>query len=70
MKAFGYNLDDMQWFTVNAMKSAFIPFDARRALIDDVITSGYTTLKVEAGVLSPEPTGLRAGWQSLPPQTR
>ena len=35
--AFGYGLDDFQWFTVNAMKSAFIPFDERLALIDDVI---------------------------------
>ena len=23
--AFGYGLDDLQWFTVNAMKSAFLP---------------------------------------------
>ena len=44
-EAFGYTLDDMCWFTVNAMKSAFIPFDARRALIDEVIKPGYTTLK-------------------------
>ena len=33
-EAFGYGLDDLQWFTVNAMKSAFIPFDERLALID------------------------------------
>jgi adenosine deaminase len=44
-EAFGYTLDDMCWFTVNAMKSAFIPFEARRALIDEVIKPGYTTLK-------------------------
>lgn len=44
-EAFGYTLDDMRWFTVNAMKSAFIPFDARRTLIDEVIKPGYTTLK-------------------------
>ena len=44
-EAFGYTLDDMCWFTVNAMKSAFIPFDARCALIDEVIKPGYTTLK-------------------------
>ncbi len=48
MKAFGYNLDDMQGFTVDAMRSAFILLDARRALIDDVVTPGYTTHKVEA----------------------
>ena len=44
-EAFGYTLDDMCWFTVNAMKSAFIPFDARCALIGEVIKPGYTMLK-------------------------
>ena len=44
-EAFGQILDDMWWFTANAMKSAFIPFDARRGLIDEVIKPGYTTLK-------------------------
>ena len=29
------------WFTVNAMKSAFLPFDERLAMIDDVIKPGY-----------------------------
>ncbi|MGD9483461.1 adenosine deaminase [Streptomyces sp. TRM70308] len=42
---FGYTLDDMQWFTVNAMKSAFIPFDERLAMINDVIKPGYAELK-------------------------
>jgi adenosine deaminase len=45
--AFGYTLDDMQWFTVNAMKSAFIPFDERLAMINDVIKPGYAALKSE-----------------------
>jgi adenosine deaminase len=43
-EAFGYDLRDFQWFTVNAMKSAFIPFDERLALIDDVIKPGYAAL--------------------------
>ena len=43
-EAFGYDLDDFRWFTVNAMKSAFIPFDERLALIEDVIKPGYTAL--------------------------
>ncbi|MFI9204671.1 adenosine deaminase [Streptomyces sp. NPDC053048] len=47
VKAFGYSLDDMQWFTVNAMKSAFIPFDERLAMINDVIKPGYAELKSE-----------------------
>ncbi|MGW5419700.1 adenosine deaminase [Streptomyces sp. NPDC003943] len=45
--AFGYTLDDMAWFTVNAMKSAFIPFDERLAMINDVIKPGYAELKSE-----------------------
>ncbi|MCX4691403.1 adenosine deaminase [Streptomyces sp. NBC_01408] len=45
--AFGYSLDDMQWFTVNAMKSAFIPFDERLAMINEVIKPGYAELKSE-----------------------
>ncbi|MEU3875996.1 MULTISPECIES: adenosine deaminase [Streptomyces] len=47
VKAFGYTLDDMQWFTVNAMKSAFIPFDERLAMINEVIKPGYAELKSE-----------------------
>lgn len=42
--AFAYDLDDLRWFTVNAMKSAFYPFDKRLALIDDVIKPGYAAL--------------------------
>jgi adenosine deaminase len=47
--AFGYDLDDFRWFTVNAMKSAFIPFDQRLALIDDVIKPRYAELAQAAG---------------------
>jgi adenosine deaminase len=42
--AFGYGWADLQWFTINAMKSAFIPFDERLALINDVIKPGYAAL--------------------------
>ncbi|WP_245645354.1 adenosine deaminase [Pseudonocardia acaciae] len=41
---FGYGWADLQWFTVNAMKSAFIGFDERLALINDVIKPGYAPL--------------------------
>ena len=40
----GWTVDDLRWVTVNAMKSAFIPFDERLALIDDVIKPGYLAL--------------------------
>ena len=41
---FGYGWADLRWFTVNAMKSAFIGFDERLALINDVIKPGYAPL--------------------------
>jgi adenosine deaminase len=41
---FGYGWADLQWFTVNAMKSAFIGFDERLALINEVIKPGYAAL--------------------------
>ena len=44
VEAFGYGLDDLRWFTVNAMKSAFLPFDERIALIDGVLKPGYASL--------------------------
>ena len=44
-EAFDYDLDDFRWFTVNAMKSAFIPFDERLSLIEDVIKPGYAALQ-------------------------
>jgi adenosine deaminase len=46
-EAFGYGLHDFQWFTLNAMKSAFIPFDQRLALINGVIKPGYAALAAE-----------------------
>lgn len=45
VEAFGYGWDDLQWFTINAMKSAFIPFDERLALINGVIKPGFAQLK-------------------------
>jgi len=34
--AFGWDLGDMQWLTINAMKSAFIPFDDRLRIINGI----------------------------------
>lgn len=44
VETFGYGWTDLQRFAVNAMKSAFIHFDQRLALIDDVIKPGYAEL--------------------------
>jgi adenosine deaminase len=42
--AFGYGPKDLRWFTVNAMKSSFLPFDERLALIEDRIKPAYAEL--------------------------
>ncbi|MFG3578506.1 adenosine deaminase [Micromonospora chersina] len=42
--AFGYGWKELQWFTINAMKSAFIPFDERLKIIDEVIKPAYAKL--------------------------
>jgi adenosine deaminase len=42
--AFGYGIHDLRWFTINAMKSAFLPFDERLTIIDDVIKPGYAAM--------------------------
>ncbi|WP_020668237.1 adenosine deaminase [Amycolatopsis nigrescens] len=43
-ETFGYGWADLQWFTINAMKSAFIDFDQRLDLINKVIKPGYAAL--------------------------
>jgi adenosine deaminase len=42
--AFDYGWNDLRWFAINAMKSAFIPFDDRLDLINRVIKPGYSAL--------------------------
>ena len=37
----GWELDDLRWVTTNAMKSAFLPFDERLALIEGTIKPAY-----------------------------
>ena len=48
VEAFGYGLADLQWFTVNAMKSAFLRFDQRLRIINEVIKPGYAALRLSA----------------------
>ncbi len=43
-QAFGYDLGDLQWLTINAMKSAFVRFDQRLELINTAIKPGYAAL--------------------------
>jgi adenosine deaminase len=46
-RAFGIGLDEMEWLTLNAMKSAFWPFDGRLKLINEQIKPGYASLRAE-----------------------
>jgi adenosine deaminase len=42
--AFGWGWAELQWLTINAMKSAFIPYDERLAIINEVIKPAYAKL--------------------------
>jgi adenosine deaminase len=45
--AFGLGLDEIEWLTLNSMKSAFLPFDERLAMITDTIKPGFAALRAE-----------------------
>jgi adenosine deaminase len=44
VREFGYNWPDLEWLTLNAMKSAFAPFDERIALINGVLKPRFREL--------------------------
>jgi len=44
-RTFGIGVDDMEWLTLNAMKSAFWPFDGRLRIINEQIKPGYASLR-------------------------
>jgi len=44
VEAFGYGMRDLRWFTINAMKSAFLPFDERLEMIESTIKPAYAVL--------------------------
>ncbi|HLA15281.1 MAG TPA: adenosine deaminase [Candidatus Limnocylindrales bacterium] len=45
--AFGIGLGEMEWLTINGLKSAFAPFDERLRLINEVVKPGYAHLRAE-----------------------
>jgi adenosine deaminase len=51
---FGWDLADMEWVTLNAIKSAFLPFDGRLRIINEQVKPGYARLRAEAS--SPDMT--------------
>ncbi|MEJ7583439.1 MAG: adenosine deaminase [Acidimicrobiales bacterium] len=48
VEAFGYGWDDLEWLTVNGMKSSFWPFDKRLRIINEKIKPGFAALKAQA----------------------
>lgn len=46
-RTFGIGLDEMEWLTLNAMKSAFWPFDGRLRIINEQIKPGYASLRAQ-----------------------
>ncbi len=46
-REFGYDLADVEWLTINAMKSAFAPFDERLRLINTVIKPGFAAARAQ-----------------------
>jgi adenosine deaminase len=46
-QAFGWGLKDMEWLTINAMKSAFVGFDERLEIINTQIKPGYAQIRAE-----------------------
>ncbi len=46
-EAFGWGLEDFEWMTINAMKSAFAPFPERLRIINGYIKPRYALLKAD-----------------------
>lgn len=46
----GFSLKDLQWLSVNAMKSAFIPFDERLEIINKIIKPRYASIAKELAI--------------------
>jgi adenosine deaminase len=44
VREFGYDWPDLKWLTVNAMKSAFAPFDERITLINTILKPRFARL--------------------------
>ena len=57
VETFDWSWKDLNWLTINAMKSAFYPFDERLALIDGRIKPGFAALDPGAGRLRDRAVG-------------
>jgi len=45
VEAFGYGWTEIEWLTLNAMKSSFWPFDQRLRIINEQIKPGFASLR-------------------------
>ena len=41
VEAFNWDVDDVEWCTINAMRAAFLPHDQRESIVREVILPGY-----------------------------
>jgi adenosine deaminase len=46
VKAFNWTFQDLQRVTINALKSSFIPFEERLAIIENVVKPGYLNVAI------------------------
>mgnify|MGYP000011634189 CR=1 FL=1 len=51
-RAFGLGLGEMEWLTINALKSAFVPFDERLRIINEVVKPGYARLRARESMVA------------------
>ena len=55
-ETFSLTWDDVEWLTINAMKSSFWPFDERLKIINQKIKPGFGRLRAEEDVFSVRPS--------------
>jgi len=57
-REYGLDFEDLEKIAVNSMKSAFLPYNQRLAVIFDAIKPGHARLRAELGL--PQPAGAHA----------
>ena len=60
-EAFGYGWSDVEWLTINAMKSAFAPFDERLRIINTVLKPGFADARGGQSTIAARPQTLHTG---------
>src|SRR5215218_7850374 len=56
-EAFGLGLGEMEWLTINALKSAFAPFDERLRIINEVVKPRYAHFRAAESRVAVTPAG-------------